>query len=306
MKKSPIDIESIDVTIETLRRDRQLAISQHNYKKAQQLEDEITNLKGKKKRDDTTAKQLANANNLEKEKSNLKRTATAIQSDFIQRVYETRLIYQKRYTLLLNKQEEEVRKLATDFAKNIEYAQIRRVPEHVELMRVSQLKADASQYAVANQMSSEAEYIRSITLQQRHDEVHMQYQKQQDALIRSQQAETAGHLKKLNNDLNLIRCEFKKEIGKLKKALITHGITFGITVSEQEAEEFFAPYEIIDDEEQNTPVSTTNSSLATPSPSKTPRTRSIASPSPRSPRTPRSGLRSPLKSPKYRKSPVSK
>ena len=300
-----IEYESINVTLETLRNDRKKAIAQHNYKRAQQIEEEMNSLKNKRKSNDKSAKIAANQNSLENEKQKLRNAANTLRSEFTQRIYATKAAYQRRYLAILDKQQEEVKKLATDFAKDIEYAQTRRVPEHMEMMRVSQLRADASQYAIANQLSEEANFIRNNTLLQRQDTVHHSYQTQQDTLIKNQQNETNGHVTKLKNELNLLQMEYKKEIAKLKQALITHGITFGITVTPQEAEDFFRQYEIVDDDESTSDPTPTIPQPITPSPLKTRRTQFPTSP--RSPRTPRSsGLRSPFKSPKYKKSPVSK
>lgn len=300
-----LEASDIPFTIESLRKERQIAISQLNYVKAQQLDDQIAKLRLKLK---NTNKQAAIANgisNFEKEKQYLRDTASSLQSEYTKFIYSTRAKYQKRYTILLNKQREEVKKLASEFAKNIELESIRRVPESEELMRRSQLHANSSQFAAANQLNNQAELIKSSTLQQRQTDVRQQFQMQQDFLLHKQQEETDTHLKKLKDELRLVHLEFQTEIDKLKKSFIAHGIKYGVSVSNQDADDFFSQYSLTDDESDTVSVA---ASLTPRSPSKSKRS---GYPSPALWQTGKqqrsgSGLQSPIKSPMYRKTPLLK
>lgn len=302
---SYLDATDIPFTIESLRKERQIAIAQCNYVKAQQLDDQISKLRLKLK---DTNKQAAIANgisNFEREKQYLRDSASRLQSEYTKFIYTTRAKYQKRYTALLNKQREEVKKLASEFAKNIELESIRRVPESEELLRRSQLRANSSQFSMANELNNQAELIKSSTLQQRQTDVRQQFQMQQDTLLHKQQEETDTHLKKLKDELRLVHLEYQTEIDKLKKSFLAHAIKYGVNVSSQDADDFFSPYVLVDDESDSVSLATT---LTPRSPSRSKRS---PYPSPALWQTGKqqrseSGLQSPIKSPMYRKTPLVK
>lgn len=302
---SNLETADIPFTIESLRKERQVAISQCNYVKAQQLDDQISKLRLKQKELNKQAAAANGVSNFEKEKQYLRDCASRLQSEYTKFIYSTRAKFQKRYTALLNKQREEVKKLASDFAKNIELESIRRVPESEDLLRRSQLRANSSQFAMANELNSQAESIKSSTLQQRQTDVRQQFQMQQDTLLHKQQEETDTHLKKLRDELQLINIEFQTEIDKLKKSYLAHAIKYGVNKTSQDADEFFSPYILIDDESHTISPATT---LTPRSPSRSKRS---PYPSPALWQTGKqqrseSGLQSPIKSPMYRKTPLLK
>ena len=172
-------------------------------------------------------------------------------------------------------------------------------------MRRSQPHANSSQFAAANQLNNQAELIKSSTLQQRQTDVRQQFQMQQDFLLHKQQEETDTHLKKLKDELRLVHLEFQTEIDKLKKSFIAHGIKYGVSVSNQDADDFFSQYSLTDDESDTVSVA---ASLTPRSPSKSKRS---GYPSPALWQTGKqqrsgSGLQSPIKSPMYRKTPLLK
>ncbi|KAK8884468.1 hypothetical protein M9Y10_043579 [Tritrichomonas musculus] len=300
-----IEASDIPATIESLRKERQIAISQCNYIKAQQLDSQINKLRAKLKDLNKQAAVSNGISNFEREKQYLRESATRLQSEYTKFLYNTRAKYQRRYSFLLNKQREEVKKLASEFAKNIELESIRRVPESEVLLRESQLRANVSQFAIANQLNSEAEMIKSNTLQQRQTDVRQQFQMQQDLLLHRQQEETDTHLKKLKKELHLVNLEYQTELSKLKKSLIAHGIKYGVNVSSQDADDFFSQYVLIDDESDSSLATT----LTPRSPSKTAKRSPYPSPAlwqtGKSSRS-ESGLQSPIKSPMYRKTPLLK
>lgn len=310
--------ENITFQIQLLREEYKKALELHHFMKAKELDEKIRLLKTKRNETGKQTTVVVNNNNLEKEKAFLRSYALRFQNEFSQRLITIRTKYQIRYQTILQKQQEEAKKLATDFAKNIELESIRRVPTHLTLIKESELRAKIShQYEIADELIKKAEEVKNETCQQRQNDIHLQFQNQQDYLLKQQQQETDQHLAKLNEEIEMLYVEYGREMAKLKRALISQSIKFNKPISDEEADEFFKQYTLVDEEgeanfveSKSTTPSTVRSSSMKKQKSQTNSSKVIPRATGKSSRTPsktarnnRIGLQSPAKSPVYSRTP---
>lgn len=306
-------MEGIEDTLAALRIQRQQAIAEYQFKKAKEIEDQINALKSTNAEDKRRQKISNQKHEFETEKTMLKSKAISKRGKYTNKLLALRQVYQRRLVDLNNKHALEMSDLAATYGKGLELATSRSVPESNELLRISKLKADMSEYELAETLHNEGVALAEETTEMRKEEVHQAYQVKQDELIAKQQKEIDDHQAKLENEIDLLVMTYDRKINKLKQAYQLHAIKYRITLQPNEIESFFSEYSLIDDEGGSRVLeSPTKRAPTKPStPVKSPR-------SPKSPYTHKPVGRSPSKpmwdssakigqsprSPRYKRSPM--
>lgn len=240
---------SFDIKLMQMELERELA--NNNYRKAQEINEQIQAMKAAQKAVISRSPTENDIKGFHKEKMQLRCFATKLQNEYTQKLFDIRTKFQRRYKMLIAKQNKESKTLTTNFSKTLEFETTRPVPETLHLLRQSELRSKLTEYAMADQLAKEAHTIQNSTIKERQNQVKTQFESQQDFLSQKQHNEIDNHIRKLKHHVNATYLEYNRRIDLLKRKYIIQASRYRITATEQDAEAFFSRYKLVDHPEIN-------------------------------------------------------
>ncbi|OHT14104.1 hypothetical protein TRFO_03119 [Tritrichomonas foetus] len=287
-----------------LRKQHQEAIRKCEFIKAKELNDQINSLNDSIQKSNYVKKKMDNNYEYTHIKDCVRSSAQEEFTRANRDIFLTKTDFQRRLSQMLLNQAQELKDLASDFAKALELCTIRTVVDSDLITNEAQIRAKFHEYETAQMLFIIAKNTREMTVQQRQDEVRREYENLQETMRARHQRELSLNSQKRYQCFVEIKTRYDREITKLKKTLAASAIKLQVTQNFEEEERLFEELVITpkDDDLTDIPrVPPSPKSRTATSPGRF-RSSPMACTSPRSPRSPRSPKMSP-KTPSAKSSP---
>ncbi|OHT08931.1 hypothetical protein TRFO_22347 [Tritrichomonas foetus] len=233
--------------ISLLRIEKQKAVKALDFAKAQKIEENINILKENSKSYSKTTKRANDANTFETDRLEISGEAVRIASEHTQEIYGIRIQYQKMLITLHDSQMKEMTELTNSLSKDLELCSTRAMPQVQMLEKDAQFQANRSNFVMANCLLEEAKKVRTQIIEDRQNSIHHTYCIKQDKMIAKHEQTNANFQAKMNADINDVYARFRKQMRILRQRYISAASKYGVTVPENEVDEFFAPFKIQDE-----------------------------------------------------------
>ena len=242
-------MEDVNRTVAALRAERRKAIESYQFKRAKEIEMELKYLKEKTKVDKGAETTARNIEEFEREKGALKARASEKRGIFTKKLIQLRANYQGGMAQMSEKHAGEIQGLMNSYGMDMELEAMRCNPEARHMFRISKLLAHMSCYERAEQLFGEGVETEQAAVQQKQLELNDSYSTKQTKLMEQHMKEVDGHSAKLENEIDMLCLQYEKELNELKQAYRVHAIKYRRPWSDEEIEQFFRPYALVDDDD---------------------------------------------------------
>ena len=213
-----------------LRAERLRAIQNCEFRKARDIDNQLQHLKENIN--------LNTKGNIEREAQasfDLEREAVMLDaekafSEATEQIFAAKNLYQKKMVELQQKHADELQALAENLARDLELATIREVPDSIAYKKQAQASALVQKYDQAEDLFQMSQDTREMTLQERQETVHRQYEYTRQQVIERQNAEDQTCEDMYMKNVESIRRKHHQENERLRKRLEFRAFTLKIPV----------------------------------------------------------------------------
>lgn len=221
-----------------LRAERLRAIQNCEFRKARDIDNQLQHLKENIN--------LNTKGNIEREAQaafDLEREAVMLDaekafSEATEQIFAAKNLYQKKMVELQQKHADELQALAENLARDLELATIREVPDSIAYKKQAQASALVQKYDQAEDLFQMSQDTREMTLQERQETVHRQYEYTRQQVIERQNAEDQTCEDMYMKNVENIRRRHHQENERLRKRLEFRAFSLKIPVENIDMPQF--------------------------------------------------------------------
>ena len=202
-----------------LRAQRIKAVQECEFKKAREIDNQLQQLKRQIAEASKNDDMLNCQSKYETEKEAVQLEAERVYSESTKQLYEARIKYQKKLTQLHEIHALELQKLAEDYAKDLELATIRQVPDSLVLMNEAKTNALIHRYDEAEYKMERSRNIFKETQEERQADVHLHYMQLKNAVLERQEKENETCKEMYLKAVSSIDRKHQESNSKLQKRL---------------------------------------------------------------------------------------
>lgn len=233
--------------ISLLRVEKQKAVKNLDFLKAEQIEENIKILQESSKSYSKSTKTADLNNNFERDKQDIIREANQIASTYTQGIYNLRASYQKNLIELRGRQAKEMTELTTNLSKELELCCVRGIPQVAQLERDAKMQATRSNFSLANSLLEESKRIRVSVIEERQNSIHELYIARQEKLIAKHELQNKQFTQKINTDILDMYTKFNRCMAILKQRYLTQATKYNIPITEEDANQLISQFHIDDE-----------------------------------------------------------
>lgn len=212
----------------TLRRERLIAISRCEFKKARDIDNQLQRLKETFTHNQKIDNERRAQSEFDLERENVMSEAEKAYSDATSKIFDAQHAFQKKMASLQQKHADELSFLNESFAKDLELASIREIPEFSIYRKQAQVSALVQKYDLAELLFTLAEQTREATLQERQEKVNQTYEILMNQVLDRQNAEDKTCEDMFLKHADSIRRKHQEENERLMKRLECRAISLKI------------------------------------------------------------------------------
>lgn len=234
-----------------LQEERQKCIAKMNFTKAKEIEENIMLLKAGSEDSYWNERSNSNQNNFEKEKQATLNDLMQEMGIAVRSVYQIRAKHQKDLVEVQTRQAAEMAELTSEFAKDLELAVNRPIPQVSVLERDARSHAQRSHYAMAECLAKEAKQLRAETIKAAQAEIHAKYIEKQEKMIDRHKRFLESFKSKLETSIIDRHLEYQDHITAAKRRLKLIAAKYKQELTDEKVDELVNQYRIVDDEAED-------------------------------------------------------
>ena len=231
-----------------LENERQKYITAMDFARAREIESHIKQLRAGSFNASSEDQTRSKKSNFEYEKhcalNELMQTASVL----TKRIYQIRAKHQQDLVVVQDRHAKEMTDLSAEYAKDLELAAQRPVPQAAVIERDAQNQARMSHYAMAQCLRKEAENVKAQALILYQDELNKRYAAKQEKMLKKQQEFMKSFESKLALDIQQVHLDYRAAVSVAKRRISLTALKNGLRVPDAEIEKMVQMYPLVDDE----------------------------------------------------------
>ena len=227
-------LKDLSRELELLQKQRLKAIDSCQFSKAKTIDVHIERLKERIKEMKENNNRIQNILAFELKKEEIQYEAIRLQTDAREYIFNIRQNFQKRQMTLIRNHTDALTQVADGYSSALEIETLRHNPTSEAMVRQAKLYAKEKNYATAESLFNESNFIRESSSQKRQEEVDKLYEGRKNYLEKKHQKDIELCEEKEYNAIDEVIQKFYKDIAKLKNILLKSAFELNIQVDPQD------------------------------------------------------------------------